>query len=286
MKPEPILTLNVDPRNPGQFLACCGLLELADRLWNAAEGWFDPTLTTFLIATEDDHPPSELLRAIADAPLTNTMNAVQVQQLEALRATKTKNLTQADEDQKKELEKMWRERPLILGGAFDLTIDWFVDTQAKGNRFKTWAGQQSVIEIARNMKQPVDEGRYDDVDPRDWIQHSEGTAVTFNFDADATAHSSPLDVGFSLDPLKISSKSRPLLELLAFIGLQRFRPKVNAKENIQEYAVWTTPLLPEIAAAVCAGGAAIRNTRAFSFPLLYRTQYLKSFLPAQPKGDE
>ncbi|TWW08183.1 hypothetical protein E3A20_26890, partial [Planctomyces bekefii] len=24
--------VNVDPTNPGQFFACCGLLELADRL--------------------------------------------------------------------------------------------------------------------------------------------------------------------------------------------------------------------------------------------------------------
>ena len=30
----------VDPTNPGQFFACCGLLELADRLWPGAEGWF------------------------------------------------------------------------------------------------------------------------------------------------------------------------------------------------------------------------------------------------------
>ena len=26
-------SVNVDPTNPGQFFACCGLLELADRLW-------------------------------------------------------------------------------------------------------------------------------------------------------------------------------------------------------------------------------------------------------------
>src|SRR5205814_1060536 len=30
----------VDPTNPGQFFACCGLLELADRLWPGSEGWF------------------------------------------------------------------------------------------------------------------------------------------------------------------------------------------------------------------------------------------------------
>ena len=38
--PEPSIRVKVDPTNPGQFFACCGLLELADRLWPGAEGWF------------------------------------------------------------------------------------------------------------------------------------------------------------------------------------------------------------------------------------------------------
>lgn len=39
--PDPSIRINVDPTNPGQFFACCGLLELADRLWPGAEGWFE-----------------------------------------------------------------------------------------------------------------------------------------------------------------------------------------------------------------------------------------------------
>src|SRR5262245_64976714 len=39
--PVPSIRVNVDVTNPGQFFACCGLLELADRLWPGAEGWFD-----------------------------------------------------------------------------------------------------------------------------------------------------------------------------------------------------------------------------------------------------
>src|SRR5271168_908987 len=38
--PTPSITVAVDPTNPGQFFACCGLLELADRLWPGAEGLF------------------------------------------------------------------------------------------------------------------------------------------------------------------------------------------------------------------------------------------------------
>ena len=39
--PEPNIRIKVDPTNPGQFFACCGLLELADRLLDGAEGWFE-----------------------------------------------------------------------------------------------------------------------------------------------------------------------------------------------------------------------------------------------------
>src|SRR4051812_43638748 len=36
------MTIPVDLTNPGQFFACCGLLELADRFWEGAEGWYEP----------------------------------------------------------------------------------------------------------------------------------------------------------------------------------------------------------------------------------------------------
>ena len=41
--PTPAITLEVDLTNPGQFLACCGLLELASRLDGEAVGWFEGT---------------------------------------------------------------------------------------------------------------------------------------------------------------------------------------------------------------------------------------------------
>lgn len=40
--PLPSISIPVDLSNPGQFFACCGLFELADRLWPGTEGWFEP----------------------------------------------------------------------------------------------------------------------------------------------------------------------------------------------------------------------------------------------------
>lgn len=48
---NPNIHISVDLTNPGQFFACCGLLELADRLWPGAEGWFERR--HFCIVTSD-----------------------------------------------------------------------------------------------------------------------------------------------------------------------------------------------------------------------------------------
>ena len=44
-----MIAVQVDVGNPGQFFACCGLLELAHRMWPGAEGWFEGA--TFSIRT-------------------------------------------------------------------------------------------------------------------------------------------------------------------------------------------------------------------------------------------
>ena len=73
--PEPTIRVNVDPTNPGQFFACCGLLELADRLWPGAEGWFTEGGREFRIACSGTLKC--LLEALVACTLTNTMTAEQ-----------------------------------------------------------------------------------------------------------------------------------------------------------------------------------------------------------------
>ena len=66
-------SVTVDPTNPGQFFACCGLLELADRLWPGAEGWFADG--KFHVTCEGTL--SAVLDPLAGCELTNTMTAEQ-----------------------------------------------------------------------------------------------------------------------------------------------------------------------------------------------------------------
>src|SRR5690606_12751432 len=122
--------------------------------------------------------------------------------------------------------------------------------------------------------------------------HAAGCGLPFNFDSDLGSQGAPIDIGFSFDPLagnnlsRIEQMARPALELLAFIGLQRFRPCVYPRENRFSYGAWSIPLPIEIAMVVACQAVSIQPSRQFEFRLLYRTQYLKSFLPAYLKDGD
>lgn len=287
--PVPSIRINVDPTNPGQFFACCGLLELADRLATGAEAWFEGR--TFCIASQASL--DDLLNALVDCSLTNTMTAAQharFQEITAM-AVKERNAIPGVNDESKTLEKLLREAPIVLGMPFGITIDWFADEFAGGSRFKTWAGRQSVLDIATAMKEALKETEWRNEACLSFAVRDCG--LPFNFDSDLGAQGGAIDVGFSFDPLagssltRIASMARPALELLAFIGLQRFRPTEVRGENRFVYTAWSRPLPIAVAAAVSCGAvscgaSSVMDASRYEFRLLYRTKYLKSFLPSIP----
>jgi len=194
------------------------------------------------------------------------------------------------EEEKKDLESRRRELPIVLTGAVELHIDWFRDEFAGGSRFKTWAGQQSVLDIAVAMHRGMD--HVVNGDSSQLWRDVRGLDLPFNFDSDLGAQGSALDIGFSFDPLagseatRIRGTCRPTLELLCFIGLQRFRPQEIRRQNRFVYIAWSTYLPPCVASAVACGAVGIADGFPHEFKLLYRTKYLKSFLPAIPfQGD-
>lgn len=291
-EPEPSVHLNVDPTNPGQFFACCGLLELADRLWKGAEGWFEGQQFCLRPVQDESQPAvglAGLIDQLARCRVSNAMTDAQLGRLAELSKMKAKERAKSDdlETEKKALDSLRRESPIRLHAPFNLLIDWFLDDWAGGSRFKTWAGQQSVIDIAEGMHRPLLAGGWSETPPNAWLTRSVSVDdLPFNFDSGLSGQGSALDAGFSFDPLGFKMPSRPLLELAAFAGLQRFRPMPVPGENLYRFDLWPTPLLPSAAAAAACGAVALPGARRYEFRLLYRTKYLKSFLPAQPyRGD-
>jgi CRISPR-associated protein Csb3 len=277
--------VRVDPTNPGQFLACCGLLELADRLWNGAQGWFNHSINCFYLKPIRDGSSCDhsLLRKLTQCTITNTMTSSEIKRREELLAMQ-KKVREDDkrlEAEKKHLDELWRESPLLFE-PIGLRLDWFADKRTGGSVFKTWAGQQSVVDIAMGLKSSFESNSISE-QPDSWLSYgSVGAGLPFYFDSNLGNMGSDLDVGFSLDPLAMQMRTRPVVELAAFIGLQRFRPVRIAKENRFQYSLWLDPLVPEIAAAAACGIFRTPESQTFEFSLQYRTKYLKSFLPAIP----
>src|ERR1043165_4948866 len=98
--PQATIRIAVDPANPGQFFACCGLLELADRVWAGAEGWF--TNGWFNIAGGGAR-------------------------VDVLDSAKTPRLQNASEDDKEEDEDEDTFVPLVLVAPVQLRLDWWQD---------------------------------------------------------------------------------------------------------------------------------------------------------------
>jgi hypothetical protein len=257
------IRVSIDPTNPGQFFACCGLLELANRLWQGAEGWFDNGEFRLAPLEGDGGTLEELLGAVLDVELA---------------------ALQPDEP---------TTSPLLLGGPFELRLDWWFDDRAGGSAFKTWAGQQKVVSIAGAMHHalrrsiPLGPKLFQLAESIPDPDEPKKSVAPFYFDARRAAGALNLDIGFSTDAQKIETLSFPSVEFLCLVGLQRFRPRPNDDRTFT-YFTWTrlTPLEPLIAAPVACGAVSVPNSQGYSFRLLFRTKYLKGFLPATPtRGD-
>ncbi len=286
-KPDPI-KINVDPTNPGQFFACCGLLELADRLWDGAEGAFSASGAEFSVRCKESpskDDATQLRCALASCAITSTMSEDQIARLKKLLNQKKATLTPQEAAEKQELSELWERERIRLHGPFDVWIDWWGDDHAGGSNFKTWAGKQFVLDLVRGMQAPIRSMDWSPLPLTEWLKKSASdSALPLYFDADIGGQSSSIDVGFSMDALDMRSRTRPMIELAAFVGLQRFRPLPERNGESFSYVTWTESLPPALTAVACCGRLPQQNARTFEFRLLYRTKYLKSFLPAKPKG--
>jgi len=301
-RPEPNITVKVDVTNPGQFFACCGLLELADRLWPGAEGWFGKRFGKFVIQsiTYPEATLDELIQRLKSCDISG-LTKEEKQEREFLekeqRRLKDANqeLTREQEERRKELGTKARAGELTLGLPFVLVLDWWQVEDDETATPKTWAGKQELHRITRAAQDatPSDRQHQDILDHRVVMRltadyhkkkSDQGAAVEpFYFDARRFAHA--LDAGFSLDTQDAETAAHPAVELLTLVGLQRFRPHVVSKRCFR-YGTWTHPLPPGVASAVTCG--AIAGATTYEFHLLSRDnqERYKAFDFATPIGDQ
>lgn len=251
--PEPSIRIPIDPTNPGQFFACCGLLELADKAWPNALAWFDNS--HFSLA------PAQL---IPNANLSTL--------LETLCSAELKQVDEQDDTAS----------PIRLGPTFNLTLDWWNDAHAGGNRLKIWAGRMSSVRIAKAMRAAL---KSPDITANNLLDH--GTVVfdpdepdrkvePFYFDARRGNNAMSRDIGFKPDPLQMTTTAFPAVEFLSLVGLQRARPLPDPKHRrILDYCTWSLPSPPQLLPALITGLIPQAHPRRYRFENAFRTDQKK-----------
>lgn len=273
---ETAIRICVDPTNPGQYFACCGLLELADRLWGGAEGWFEGDW--FNIRSGEGSSLPELLRRFKTSPL--------IDQADGVIAENADDDDAADDDSKVQPLEL-----VLPGSSHPLRLDWWADKS-----LKPWAGSMNVRVIYRAMTNAIDTSCADPFnDARvvfDPISDAKGTTRVkkdkkrepFYFDARRGASARSLDIGFTPDALKMTTGAFPAVESLCLVGLQRFRPSPTATRRVFDYHTWAVPLEACVAPCAVCGLMTGLEGRGFRFENAFRTDQRKhkAFLPATP----
>lgn len=282
---EPKITIAVDVTNPGQFFACCGLLELADRLWPGAEAWF--TEGQFHIACEGTL--RKLLQSLAEASVNSSMTASQLKRLGTLQSLEKRRRTPNIEIEMSDLRNRWRLERLHLSKPFDLWMDWWRDNSGDRTDLKTWAAKVQVLGMVQAFHSLIPSLQFDEGTISECLTKSvRADVLPFYFDSDAGAQGSAQDAGFSLYDLRTvikgHSPKRPLIELGSFISFQRFRPLEVPETDRYRFATWDYPLPIAAASAVAVSAVEVPGSRPYEFQLFSRTQYMKTFLPAVPLG--
>lgn len=326
---RPPIRIPVDVTNPGQFFACCGLLELAARLWpGTAGGFIDnhfeiggvPDSATILILIERLQKVGLVGALTPD--LKSELDQLEAAKRQAKKEGRTWNDKGEQETRRKELGGLLRSGRLTIGSPFNLDMDWWQDD---GDEVpKPWAGSMQVRRVAAAalaqctdafsqlcpfeyacVLRPTDDAEGDDAESDG---EESGKAEPFYFDSTRGTNASPIDQGFSANKLsvwrdglpsksgkikrkqvKMESTAFPAVELLALIGLERFRPMPTELPRVFVYRAWAVPLPPSAAAAAACGLLPGVGGHLYRFENAFRTDQRKhrGFLPATriPEGD-
>jgi CRISPR-associated protein Csb3 len=229
-----VVRVRVSPLNPGEFLACCGLLELADRLSGNAEAWFEAG--AFVLRTRGSLSAIlDALLAKQAAELTTLDNGLEVKPLIA------------------PLRLDIAGRALVLDAWMSIRVDKGEVVAAANPPWNFWSGQQTSLRIWTSLRQALMDQRAQLAAAGDEALFAQRVPLSGRFGFDPGAAWNALDVGFSPNEHRIEVASSPAVELLAAVGLQRFRPDVSKDRSSFVYGAWRSPLGVQAAALAACG---------------------------------
>lgn len=283
------IKVKINAENPVEYLACCGIFEIAARIDKTAEAfWTKDAPTQFIMET-----------TTTEEDLTHRI--VQTFTNRKCWDFETKH-PKSGEVVLIGVNFPNDEKPI----RFDL--DWWYDSlDADGkmkNRgaWKMFAGQQKAEKIATDMIAVCSDAA-DSVSGRlqDLIEFSADMTGRFGFDPRSSRNA--LDVGYSPNDLNLPIATYPFLELLAMFGLQNFFPNRTNKgggsnscrgwqkrnyKTFFDYALWHEPLTINLARIfACGFNEPAEECTAFSSIKAKRKDYanLSISIPKKIKGE-
>jgi CRISPR-associated protein Csx14 len=270
----PTISIPVDLTNPGQFFACCGLFELADRLWPGAEAWFEGEVlqSTFqiLASRHQSNPKVPLypnLRELLDFASTLRFDVGNAE-------GGAEDTDEGEDDASLD--------PIVIDSPIRLVLDWWSDRS-----IKPWAGSMKERPILNAMLSAIDTTIPDPLnysrpvfDPSAPVESGKRARKPkkrepFYFDCRRGSNAHPLDSGFSPDKHHMESCCFPAVEAMAFVGLQRCRPAPTDAPNRSMYTAWTASLPVNAIGPVVCGMVHIPGSLAFTFDNFFRTDQRK-----------
>lgn len=258
---DPAIRIHVDVTNPGQFFACCGLLELASRVDSNAEAAFCDN--EFVVYGRVENTLSDLFSCTVDAEIV------------------ADDATEETEDDDSVDPHRGRIYPMTLRDPFNLRLDWWTFQEAQDQKIKTWTAGQRVTDIllghhkrrkkkGQSVLDPIPSMRDHFRDavvehPSDWLRQTRPVAAPMAFSYDSRlSRNNALDLGHVTDAVMEFS---PAIDVLTIIGLQRFRPRTIETWTRNQFCTWKTPVPVQIAPAAALGIIPSLIDGTFEFPV-------------------
>lgn len=211
------IKVRLDPCNPGQFYACCGLFELA-----AAES--EGAAARFLC--EEERPRSA--EFVVEGPNLPALQPL----LASVRDLEFECLDAAEASVNPVRVKI---------GGRTLEIDWWLDEfREETTNLKCWAGQVTTRKLFDELPRLIDPVRAD-ANPMQFACMTKS-----KFGSDPRAAWNALDFGYSPNVHNQDAATYPVVEVLSAIGLQGFRPQAERRSGIR-YSLWTEMLPLQVA---------------------------------------
>ncbi|MDA1051736.1 MAG: hypothetical protein O3C40_14800 [Planctomycetota bacterium] len=285
---EPSIRIPVDLTNPGQFFACCGLLELAARLDDHSAACFRSS--QFILRTSATSVLESFFKCEVD--------------VDSRYGTTNSDEPEQDDGDDFDDAKRGRTFPMRLLEPFNLLLNWWTEKEAQEQKLKLWTAGQRVTDLLnghyKKKKQRGKNGRPSKIVkvytpsmrehfakvvadyPDDWLRTPIpiDAPAAFSFDS-RLSRNNALDLGhFTGGTLAFS----PAVDVLSLVGLQRFRPDTIETWNRNRYCTWAQFLPVTVAPLAVLGRFPHLTDLCFEFPVKARDSQgrYKLFGHAQP----